>query len=146
MLRMIVASSAFLLMTVSVAQAIDRQTECIARAVYWEARGLSEEGMKAVAEVVHNRVNHPRFPKTPCAVVHQRSNAVCQFSWTCGPLKHRIPPNNAAWRTSLAVANSPPGNLTNGALYFHARKYRARWRHLDQIAEIDEHVFYRERK
>lgn len=128
------------------AQALDRQTECIARAVYWEARGLSQEGMRAVAEVIINRTRHPNYPKTPCGVVYQRHDNRCQFSWACGPLRNRVPPNNAQWKMAQVIARQPTGNLTNGAVFFHASNLKRRWRHLEQVAEIDNHVFYSERK
>ena len=128
------------------AQALDRQTECIARAVYWEARGLSQDGMRAVVEVIRNRTRHPSYPKTPCGVVYQRSGGRCQFSWTCGPLRNRMPPNNAEWQKAQVIARQPSGNLTNGAIFFHATYLKRRWRHLEQVAEIDSHVFYSERK
>ena len=136
--------SAFLiLMPLHSAEAHDRQRDCIAQAIYWEARGLSDNGMRAVAEVIHNRVNHPAFPKTACGVVYQRRNGVCQFSWVC--THGRPPANNASWQRAWRIADEPRTNLTNGALFFHA-KYRTRWRHLVEVAEVEGNVFYTERQ
>ena len=126
------------------AQAMTQQEACIARAIYWEARGTSEAGMRAVAEVIHNRVRHPAFPKTPCAVVYQRLGGVCQFSWACTHARNVTPPNNASWAAARRIAMQPPGCLTNGAIYF--REKSRRWRHLEQVAEIDNHVFYSNRR
>lgn len=137
---------AFLAVLAGPAQALDRQTECIARAVYWEARGLSQDGMRAVIEVIRNRIRHPSYPKTPCGVVYQRSGERCQFSWVCGPLRNRMPPNNAQWEMAKKIAQEPSGNLTNGAIFFHSSHLRRRWMHLEQVAEIDNHVFYLDRK
>ena len=44
----------------------------LARIVYWEARGESEEGQLAVANVVLNRVRHKAWPNTIRGVIHQR--------------------------------------------------------------------------
>ena len=63
-----------------------RDLQCLTEAVYWEARGEGAAGMAAVAQVVLNRVRHPAFPKTICAVVFQGAGlgrADCQFSFVC---------------------------------------------------------------
>lgn len=139
--------SAFLvLIPLHSAEANDRQHDCVARAIYWEARGLSENGMRAVSEVVWNRVRHPSFPKTPCGVVYQQRNGVCQFSWVCTNARNVRPPNNAAWQMAQRVAHEPTTNITQGALYFHAKHYRARWRHLTEVAEVEGNVFYTEKQ
>src|SRR5438045_1045344 len=59
-----------------------RQLACLTQAIYFEARGESEEGKRAVAYVVMNRVGNPRFADTVCGVVHQGGpKPPCQFSW-----------------------------------------------------------------
>ena len=62
-----------------------RQLDCLAQAVYYEARGESPAGQAAVAQVVLNRVRHPAFPKSICSVVYQGAQAGhgCQFSFAC---------------------------------------------------------------
>src|SRR3546814_1037743 len=53
-----------------------RALDCLAEAVYYEARSESEEGQRAVAQVVLNRVRHPAYPGSVCGVVYQgRSEA-----------------------------------------------------------------------
>ncbi len=47
------------------------------RTVYHEARDQSQEGQVAVAQVVMNRVNSPKYPNTVREVVQQDK----QFSW-----------------------------------------------------------------
>ena len=60
-----------------------RSLECLARNVYYEARGESSAGQYAVAEVTMNRKASQHYPKTVCEVVYQRE----AFSWTgMGPL------------------------------------------------------------
>ena len=53
-------------------QISQRDLQCLAEALYFEARGEGAQGQRAVAEVILNRVDHPRFPKTVCGVVNQR--------------------------------------------------------------------------
>ncbi|MFN5901342.1 MAG: cell wall hydrolase, partial [Novosphingobium sp.] len=62
-----------------------RALQCLAAAVYYEARSESDVGQRAVAQVVLNRVAHPSYPNTVCGVVYQGSERTtgCQFSFTC---------------------------------------------------------------
>ncbi|MGH8334332.1 MAG: cell wall hydrolase, partial [Pseudomonas fluorescens] len=65
--------------TTSEAQAVDPVGQlpmddaitCLARSIYWEAKGKSPPDMEAVASVVMNRLGHEGFPDTVCAVVKQ---------------------------------------------------------------------------
>ena len=43
--------------------------ECLASAVYYEAGSQDDDGERAVAQVVLNRVRHPAFPASVCGVV-----------------------------------------------------------------------------
>ena len=75
-----------------------RSIDCLARNVYYEARGESLAGQYAVAEVTMNRKAHPRFPSTVCEVVYQKE----AFSWTMlGPLD---PPAGEPWQRALRIA------------------------------------------
>src|SRR5438128_6869083 len=79
--------------------------ECLTAAIYYEAAGEVEEGQQAVAQVVLNRVRHPAFPASVCAVVYQGSTRPtgCQFTFTCdGSLLRE--PNGQGWRAARAVA------------------------------------------
>jgi spore germination cell wall hydrolase CwlJ-like protein len=61
---------------------LDGAVTCLARTIYWEAKGESDAGMQAVANVVMNRLRHTGFPKTICGVVTQgHEQGACQFSW-----------------------------------------------------------------
>ena len=69
-----------------------RDLECLAEAVYYEARSEPQEGQRAVAQVVLNRVRHIAYPGTICGVVYQGSErrTGCQFTFTCdGSLARR---------------------------------------------------------
>jgi spore germination cell wall hydrolase CwlJ-like protein len=125
------------------AHSVDTQLECLAGAVYFEAKGEPIKGQLGVARVILNRARSGRFPATACGVVKQRG----QFSF----IRHGgFPPiarGSAAWRTALAVARAArDGNVESPAgkaLFFHARSVSPGWRGVTRVAAIGNHVFYR---
>jgi N-acetylmuramoyl-L-alanine amidase len=61
---------------------IDRQQrDCLAQALYHEARGETELGRIAVAQVILNRVRAKVYPDTICGVVYENRHMKnrCQF-------------------------------------------------------------------
>lgn len=124
------------------AEAPDEETDCLARAVYWEAKGEPLAGQLAVARVIINRARSGRFADTYCGVVRQHS----QFSFVHGGFIPAPPLASPQWRTAIAIARVATGNLSEApapdALFFHARHVRPGWR-LTRVAAIGNHVFYR---
>lgn len=122
---------------------------CLARAVYHEARGEGDRGMRAVAEVVLNRVESDAFPGSICGVVYQGvgNSAGCQFSFACdGSEAAALEPR--AWKRSETIAqqmaNGAPRPLTDGATHFHTLAVRPNWSRVYALtAEIGAHRFYR---
>jgi spore germination cell wall hydrolase CwlJ-like protein len=125
---------------------------CLAENIYYEARGEPLAGQYAVAEVTLNRVAAPQFPKTICAVVHQKSwdrirrRYVGAFSWT--ELEDRRRPRGRSWQRALTVATAvydkevTPG--VDGALFYHASYVEPSWAETkQQVAQIGTHIFYR---
>lgn len=126
--------------------------QCLAENIYFEARGEPLAGQYAVAEVTLNRTHARNFPRTICAVVHEkrwdpvRRRHVADFSWTeLGPLS---PGDGPAWKQAMAVASaayeelSPP--LVPEALFYHATSVRPDWaRSRRPVATIGNHIFYR---
>jgi N-acetylmuramoyl-L-alanine amidase len=120
-----------------------RSLDCLARNVYYEARGEPSAGQYAVAEVTMNRKASPRYPKTVCEVVYQKE----AFSWTeLGVLE---PPAGTEWSRAIRVAEDVyyqrrPRTLQPNVLHFHATYVRPDWSHEKQrVARIGRHVFYR---
>lgn len=68
------------------------QQDCLATAIYFEARGETLEGQAAVAQVILNRVRNPAYPDTICDVVYQNQDWFnrCQFSFACDGVKDRV--------------------------------------------------------
>ncbi|MFN6951311.1 MAG: cell wall hydrolase [Albidovulum sp.] len=121
--------------------------ECLATALYFEARGESVAGQAAVAEVILNRVESPTFPRTICGVVNQSNGRGCQFSFTCDGRTDRII-DRAAWiragKIAKAMIEGAPRVLTEGATYFHTPAVRPSWaRRFEKTAKIGRHIFYR---
>ena len=120
--------------------------QCLALALYWEARGEGQEGMLAVTSVVLNRVEDGRFPDTVCDVVYEGGEyGRCQFSWWCDG-KSDEPTNQTEWSEVNGLAHTflarKPQDPTDGALFYHATSIQRPWRrHL--TAQIGNHIFYR---
>jgi N-acetylmuramoyl-L-alanine amidase len=125
---------------------------CLARNVYFEARGEPLAGQYAVAEVTMNRRASRLFPKTVCEVVYQqnwdprRRRYVGAFSWT----EFRSLPTPSgeewqrAWRVAEAVYYRRYTPQLQGALFFHATYIKPEWaNHKQRVARIGKHIFYK---
>jgi hypothetical protein len=125
----------------------DAEWECLARAIYFEARGESLRGQFAVAEVILNRVESPLYPRSICRVVHQGGSRGCQFSFTCDGISDRIREKHAyitAGKIARLMLDGAPRALTDGATHFHTRQVRPRWaKQMPRTASIGQHMFYR---
>jgi spore germination cell wall hydrolase CwlJ-like protein len=126
-----------------------RDLDCLADAVYYEARGETSAGQAAVAQVVLNRVRHPAFPKSVCGVVFQGAHTgdSCQFSFACDGSMHR-PREAAAWRRAEEVAAHALAGFVMPAIgestHFHVAGAQPGWgRGLLRVAQVGLHVFYR---
>lgn len=128
-----------------------KQMECLARNIYHEAASESFEGKLAVAQVVLNRANNPKFPKTICEVVYQRTYSannllVCQFSWTC--VKNLVVQNRYQWQESEIVARMALTEPSvhdkiarTNSMYYHANYISDPWKK-KIVAKIGRHIFY----
>lgn len=126
--------------------------ECLARNIYFEARGEPVAGMRAVAEVTMNRAASRLYPKTVCAVVYQqnwdaiRRRYVGAFSWT--EFNSLPEPEGEAWQRAQEVAEAAyyrraPVALP-GVLHFHATHIKPDWaKEKTLVARIGRHAFYR---
>lgn len=57
------------------------ERECLAKAVFAEARSESFDGQLAVAQVITNRVADARYPNTICGVVRYKNKRTYHFSY-----------------------------------------------------------------
>lgn len=121
----------------------DEQELCLAKAIYFEARGESVEGQLAVAEVILNRVQSPRYPDTICEVVTQP----WQFSFIRRGKFPRPMTGSDAWRKALAVADVAQNRLATtlapNVLWYHANYVSPSWgKRLTRFSQIGAHIFY----
>ena len=129
---------------------LDEPITCLARSIYWEARGEKADSMEAVASVVMNRLGHEGFPNTVCAVVRQgNERGACQFSWWCDGRSDQAREDDS-YATAKEIArralNLQLKDRTGGALYFHHRNVTPGWstKYMKTV-EIGEFVFYKPR-
>lgn len=130
----------------------EKQQRCLAEGIYFEARGESEEGQAAVAQVILNRVRNPAYPGTICGVVYQNEHRrhSCQFSFACDGHAEIIR-SQASWRVAQRIAE----DVTDGKIWldevgdsthYHANYVAPRWgRRMIKVDKIGAHIFYRTR-
>ncbi|MBD0866177.1 MAG: cell wall hydrolase [Rhodobacteraceae bacterium] len=127
----------------------DKHWQCLAEALYFEARSETVKGQFAVAEVIMNRVKSTRFPDNLCGVINEGTGKLyqCQFTYTCDGQKEFITEKKAFERVAKiarAVIDGGIGSLTDGATHYHTTAVRPSWaRVYTYKASIGMHRFYR---
>ncbi|MDT8280482.1 MAG: cell wall hydrolase [Erythrobacter sp.] len=124
--------------------ALTEEMRCLAGAVYFEARGEPLAGQLAVAQVIINRSEDNRFPRSYCGVVAQPG----QFSFMRGSRMPAIRTGTAAWSRAVAIAEIADKGMweseAGDAVFFHAKYVRPSWSmRKTRLAQIDTHIFYR---
>lgn len=130
----------------------EREARCLARTVFFEARGESELGGLSVALVALHRAREATYPADTCAVIHQ----VAAFSWysdgkSDDPADYPAPADQRAWQEAQGVVDvlrtSRIQDPTGGADHYHAVYVSPDWsRHFPRTARIGDHIFYRGRR
>ena len=130
-----------------------KEMECLAKAIYFEARGEPARGQQLVARVILNRLDSIYYPDTICDVVYQndhRRNA-CQFSFACDGEADRIE-EPAAYRLARKIAimtfrcdkecrRSRSGIASS--THYHADYVAPSWsRKLRKMGQVGSHIFY----
>ena len=131
------------LVSSSSAGASDEEAACLAKAVYFEARGESLEGQLAVAKVILNRARSGIYPDSICKVVTQRS----QFSFIRRGRFPAVDESSDCWRRANAIAyiaqNDLAQSIPSNVLWYHASYVSPPWsRSLRAVARIGAHIFY----
>lgn len=128
-----------------------KQLDCLARNIYYEAGYEPFEGKVAVAQVTINRAESGQFPSDICQVVYQKNivyeKVLCQFSWYCETATLKKPMNGAVYTESMEVAKKV---LLEGfrlpsiknALYFHGDYINPKW-NKEKVAKVGRHIFYK---
>ena len=129
------------------------EVRLLAATVWGEARSEGEDGMRAVAHVMVNRIG-PRFGEDLSTVILSPK----QFSvWNRNDPNRRIVQNLARdpssvatdpeWlvgeRVSREVLSGQSVDPTGGALFYHTRGVRPRWARIGQGRQtLGQHIFY----
>jgi hypothetical protein len=118
-------------------------------AIYYEAASEPDDGQRAVAQVVLNRVAHPAYPNTVCGVVFQGSERTtgCQFSFTCDGSLARAP-SRMFWLRAESVARAALSGYVYApvglATHYHTIAVHPYWApKLSYIGTIGAHRFYK---
>jgi hypothetical protein len=121
---------------------LSRELNCLAGAIYFEAKSESLNGQLAVGRVIVARSKSGRFPNSYCGVVFQPS----QFSFVRGGGMPGIAKGSRQWKNAVAIAQIAHAGSwhspVEGALYFHAAYVSPGW-HMKRMGRIENHVFYR---
>ena len=127
---------------IAVPASVSPEIECLAGAVYFEARSESLAGQLAVGRVIVARTQSGRFPASYCGVVYQPS----QFSFIHRGTMPAINRSSRTWRNAVKIAliahHAAWKSPAEGALFFRAARVGA-VAGKTRIARIDNQVFYR---
>jgi spore germination cell wall hydrolase CwlJ-like protein len=127
---------------------------CLTQAIYHEARGETESGQMAVANIIVNRAMNPRYPSTICGVVFQNADQgryKCQFTFACDG-RSDMGKERRAWNRAVRLAEVAfsefqrgvtPEILPSSALFYHTTAVRPKWSYtFRRVAAIGSHIFY----
>ena len=126
-----------------------RAEQCLTAAIYYEAASEPDDGQRAVAQVVLNRVAHPSYPNTVCGVVYQGSerSTGCQFSFTCDGSLARVPSRffwERARNVAVAALSGYVYTPVGLATHYHTFAVHPYWSpKLINVANIGAHRFFR---
>jgi N-acetylmuramoyl-L-alanine amidase len=126
---------------------------CLARNIYFEARGEPAAGQYAVAEVTMNRYASGRYGDTVCEVVYYkrwdpiRKRYVGAFSWT--EFAELPAVGGKEWLRAVTIAEAVYSGqdepvLDDRTMFFHATWMKPEWADAKRkVARIGGHVFYK---
>lgn len=130
------------------------ERDCLAQAIYHEARGETAIGQLAVANVIVNRARSGQFPDSLCGVIYQNANKGlyrCQFTFACDG-RDNTPGERRAWAHSQDLAKDvyaefalgkDIGAVPGSTLYYHTKAVAPAWSQtFNRVAVVDSHIFY----
>ena len=127
-----------------------KHERCLTNAIYFEARGESERGQMAVAQVVLTGAFSGYYPDNVCGVVYQNSHRhlACQFTFACDNVRDVVT-EPEAWEIAERIArDSLDGNIwlpeIGKATHYHATYVSPWWvRTMKKHKTLGIHIFYR---
>lgn len=130
------------------------QFDCLVTTLYHEARGEPNQGVLAVANVVLNRMESPRYPKTVCGVVKQQLvKGIWQFSFWKEKKLLTKPVDKQAWQRMEKLAQQVINlhyagfDIVDDSMYYYnpdvANPNWAKSKKLQFVRKIGKHKFYK---
>lgn len=121
----------------------DKQLDCLARNIFFEAGTENELGKYAVGQVTINRMYHGYWGNSICEVVYAKK----QFSWTNSRRLLNAKVEGQNWEDSYRVAEAMLSGIRvrnlEKALFYHADYVNPFWKMEEtQIAKVGRHIFY----
>jgi spore germination cell wall hydrolase CwlJ-like protein len=133
----------------------EEEVDCLAEALYFEARSESLIAQLAVGNVIYKRVKSSKFPNTFCSVVRQSNKTKkgklikhkCQFSYYCDGKEETIY-NGEAYKKSVRIAHLVMEGVVidhiKNALYYHASYVEPSWAtDKKYLGKVGLHKFYK---
>lgn len=129
-----------------------REVECLANNIYYEARNQSSIGQLAVGLVTLTRVEQAGWSDGVCGVVHKPK----QFSWVHDGKQRKVGKRVAADEAQYLNALNLASRILYGdfdnvrdvfeADHYHTTKVHPKWaKKMDKLETIGSHVFYVDR-
>jgi spore germination cell wall hydrolase CwlJ-like protein len=125
-----------------------RALKCLSDAIYYETANEPDDGQRAVAQVIINRMRHPTYPNSICGVIYQGSERQtgCQFSYSCDGSMARTPARPAYMRGQRVALQAISGYVYSPvgmATHYHATYVYPYWApSLNYLGTIGAHRFY----
>ena len=123
--------------------------QCLVQALWHEARGEGQEGIRNVAKVIQNRVNTKGFPSTYCSVIHQKGQFTYRdHSRTDLKVPRSSQEYEALTLVSLIAEEALTGRLrasvNSDVLWYHTVQVKPSWGKKFKLVEVHgNHKFYR---
>jgi spore germination cell wall hydrolase CwlJ-like protein len=130
------------------------ELQCLTANIFFEARGESTKGMKAIADITLNRTKHQAFPESICEVVKQKQ----QFSWVKGDKRSKKVLSEdlrgfktedlAAYQKAKVIATEALSEgykptLPKNIVSFHNASVQPAWSKVMKLhGKIGQHYFY----
>jgi spore germination cell wall hydrolase CwlJ-like protein len=129
-----------------------KHERCLTNAIYFEARGESERGQMAVAQVVLNRAVSGYYPNNVCGVVYQNAHRhlACQFTFACDNVRDVVTEPDA-WEVAKRISRDTlDGKIwlpeIGKSTHYHAYWVRPSWvNEMKKFDRLGVHTFYRPR-
>jgi spore germination cell wall hydrolase CwlJ-like protein len=126
-----------------------KQIDCLAKNIYYEAAFEPKEGWMAVGLVTMNRVKSGNYADDVCGVVYQKTGHTHQFSWVglkkLSSINPTIYGDIVDLATLIYMNHDRLKDITGGATFYHADYVRPGWK-LERTKQIGQHIFYKSPK